>query len=97
MQYSHSKLIINLKNIKQASENSNPLSPLTIIPKIKICDIRAPNTITIDITIAAYFVLGIRIQIEIINSITPKEILPKGSTPILVNIYTESGCAVNLK
>ena len=89
--------IIDNKNIKQASENSNPLSPLTIIPKIKICDTSAPNTITIDITIAAYFVVGIRIQIEIINSITPKEILPKGSTPILVNIYTESGCAVNLK
>lgn len=42
-------------------------------------------------------VRGIKIRIEAINSKTPVPIRPHGSIPSVVNNFTDSGCAVNLK
>ncbi len=42
-------------------------------------------------------VLGINMSTEAINSPMPVPIRPQGSMPSVVNNWTDSGCAVNLK
>ena len=52
-----------------------------------------PNPIMAPIKV----VLGINMSTEAINSPMPVPIRPQGSMPSLVNNWTDSGCAVNLK
>ncbi len=82
---------------ERARPNNFPPSPRTTMPRITRWENIAPVIIPMPRILPYIAVRGIINNIAVISSSTPNKILPQGSTPNCENIYTLSGCAVNLK
>jgi len=86
-----------LKKTTIAITNKVPPSPRTSTPSTVKWLAIAPNITPNPIMAPSHVVRGIRRSTEEINSATPDKYLPKGSMPIVSNIYMDSGDPVNLK